>query len=321
MNRRWAAVVAPAMVVPALVGAGLALLSGAAGAATPSAPQPSPSPLSLVVPLPSPLPNLNLVTTGQPATNPLAGLFPAETETIPQMQAALFADVNAERAAAGLGPVVTNAWAQGIAMGHSQDMANARNIWHNYSGYIDVAKQAIDAYVDGENVGMAETLVQVDAALMASPTHKANILYPLFNTIGIGVAQDVDGYVYVTEDFADIRPTGGRVVNAAMPASAAHPNSALTAPPAPSPAAPVVAPAAAASPIVIPTPPSSAASAPAGHTAMAATAAVRAAGAGSSPTSRLAAVALATLLAVAAVATGARRAARRAPARHRPSRR
>lgn len=302
MSRRWAAFLAPAVVVPILVGAASTLAPAPAGAATPSAPQPAPSPLSVILPLPSPLPSLNLLTTGGSATNPLAGLFPAETETIPQMQAALFADVNAERAAAGLGPVATNAWAQGVAMGHAQAMASARNIWHNYTGYVDVARQAINAYVDGENVGMAETLAQVDAALMASPTHKANILYPLFNTVGIGVAQDVNGYVYVTEDFADIRPAAAVVVAKPAATTAAHPAAQTGPAPAPAPStAPLRVAPAAASPIVVPAPAADPAKTVSSTRAATHTAAAPGAvHTGSGAASRLAAVALATFLAAVA---------------------
>lgn len=308
MNRRWATM-APVALPALLVGAVLGLAPGTAGAATPtspSTPKPSPSPrLSIVVPLPSPLPALNLLTAGQPATaNPLAGLFPAETETVPQMQAALLADVNAERAAAGLGPVAPNAWAEGVAMSHSQDMATAHTIWHNYTGYIDAAKQAIHAYVDGENVGMAETLAQADTALMASPSHKANILYPRFNTIGIGVAQDSAGYVYVTEDFADIRAPGAPVASTQVAArSSRQPAAAPPSAAGLTPAVPLAVPAVAASPIVVPTPP---ADPPARGAGMRATAALGTRH-GTPAAALLEAVTLAALLVAGAVATVFRR--------------
>jgi hypothetical protein len=56
---------------------------------------------------------------------------------------------------------------------------------------------------------------------MNSPPHRANILYPEFNYVGIGVAHDAVGYVYVTQDFVTIRPAP--VVRVAAVASPAAP--------------------------------------------------------------------------------------------------
>lgn len=241
MRARWVRIVLLAALACALLSApaSMALLAPAAGAATPapagtSAPAPTPSqpaltiaapPPTLTIPLAAPAPApLATATSPFPNLSPPVIDLPTETEPVPQMQAALLADVNAERAAAGLGALTTQPWAQGVALAHAQVMAAARTIWHNYTGFVDVAKQTVDAYVNGENVGMALTLPQVDAALMASPEHRANILYPLFNEVGIGVAQDIVGYVYVVEDFVDIRPatrTAVRTVAGAAPAAAA----------------------------------------------------------------------------------------------------
>lgn len=216
------------------------------------------SPITL--PLPSPLPPLTLPPVLS-LTNPASGVpqinLPTETRTVPEMQAALLADLNRERAAAGLGSLTTQPWAQSVAMAHSADMATARDIWHNYSGFVDVAHQAVNAYVNGENVGMAYTLDQADAALMASPSHRSNILYPLFNEVGIGIARDPIGYVYVTEDFVDIRPPGATASAPAHATTAAQvAATSPTAPAPPTPPAPAVTPAVtpppAATPIVPP---------------------------------------------------------------------
>jgi uncharacterized protein YkwD len=249
MRRRWlhqvllaaVPVVTAAGIASALPGVATSARAATAAAPTATAPQPSPapSPASLVLPLPSPLSpiSLTLPVSVLPAPSPvpaLQALFPTETRTVPEMQAALLADVNASRAAGGLGPLALQPWAQSVALAHAEDMASARDLWHNYPGYVDVARQAIDAYVDGENVGMAQTLDAVNAALLASPTHRANILYPLFNAVGIGVARDADGYIYVTEDFADIRPPAAVAAPAAggaaagTSAAAARPSSSAT---------------------------------------------------------------------------------------------
>jgi uncharacterized protein YkwD len=137
------------------------------------------------------------------------------------LEAALLVKLNAERAAAGLLPLATQPWAQSVARAHSEDMAAARSIWHNHTGYLDIAKQTINAYLSGENVAEAGTLDEADALLTASPPHLANILYPAFNYVGIGVAMDLAGYVYVTQDFVTIRPASAITTRAGTSAATA----------------------------------------------------------------------------------------------------
>src|SRR6266511_427353 len=48
----------------------------------------------------------------------------------------------------------------------TNEMAAARNIWHNHTGYLDVARQTIGAYLVGENVAEAGTLDEADGLLM-----------------------------------------------------------------------------------------------------------------------------------------------------------
>ncbi len=219
-----------------------------------------------------PVPGLPLTATIPSVSVPVPAL------SIDALEAALGAKLNAERAGAGLQPLARQPWASSVAREHSQEMAAARNIWHNHAGYLDIARQTIDAYVSGENVAEAGTLDETDALLTASPLHRANILYPLFNYVGIGVAIDTGGYVYVTQDFVDIKPTPapiGSVVPAApavatvsralsppaavvtVPAAVAAvprpaPATALPRPPTPTPTpAPTPAPAVAAAPVAM----------------------------------------------------------------------
>jgi hypothetical protein len=180
---------------------------------------------------------------------------PAAADTLPApvavdvLEATLLTRLNAERAAAGLGALATQPWAQSVARAHSQDMAAARDIWHNHTGYLDIAKQSINAYLTGENVAEAGTLDEADGLLMNSPPHRANILYPAFNYVGIGVAIDSGGYVYVTQDFVTIRPASAVAMPTApkapaptQPAPAPKPPAPAPKPPAPAPTHPAPAP-------------------------------------------------------------------------------
>lgn len=186
----------------------------------------------------------------------LASTVPTVTPPVDVLEATLLAKLNAERAAAGLQALVTQPWAQSVARAHSQDMAAARTIWHNHSGYLDIAKQAINAYLTGENVAEAGTLDETDKLLMTSLPHRANILYPAFNYVGIGVALDVGGYVYVTQDFVTIRPPTAITARAATSGAATAPARRPVPPagPGPAPSPPPTRPAAMPTPAPAPSP-------------------------------------------------------------------
>jgi uncharacterized protein YkwD len=180
-------------------------------------------------------------------TVPLPGISLSPSASVPQapsvdaLEATLLAKLNAERVAGGLGPLALQPWASSVARAHSNEMAAARDIWHNHSGYLDIAKQMIAAYLTGENVAEAGTLEEADSLLTNSPPHRANILYPAFNYVGIGVALDAAGYVYVTQDFVTIKPAPVvRVAAVASPATpvATAPRVAAAAVPAPKVSAP-----------------------------------------------------------------------------------
>src|ERR1051326_1776390 len=61
------------------------------------------------------------------------------------LEAALLVKLNAERAAAGLPGLNVQPWAASVARAHSQDMPASRDIWHNHTGFLDIAHQTIDA--------------------------------------------------------------------------------------------------------------------------------------------------------------------------------
>lgn len=54
----------------------------------------------------------------------------------------------------------------------------------------------------GENVGYGSSVDVVQGAFMNSPLHKANILDPAFNNLGLGVTVDGNGRRWVVQEFA-----------------------------------------------------------------------------------------------------------------------
>jgi uncharacterized protein YkwD len=140
----------------------------------------------------------------QPATAPAPPQPPGPLPSIDELEAQMLSMVNAERAAAGAGPVQQVGWAHSVARQHAQDMAAAADIWHNIGGFIDQGHSALRATYLGENVAMDSTLAADDALLYSDIPHRNVTLDRRFNTVGVGIALDSRNWVYVTEDFAQI---------------------------------------------------------------------------------------------------------------------
>lgn len=54
-----------------------------------------------------------------------------------------------------------------------------------------------------ENVGRGYSLAQIHQAFLGSPPHRANILTRRFTHIGVGVATDAQGEIFVVQAFQD----------------------------------------------------------------------------------------------------------------------
>ena len=140
----------------------------------------------------------------QGATAPAPPQSPGPLPSVDELEAQMLSMVNAERAAAGAGPVQQVGWAHSVARQHAQDMAAAADIWHNITGFIDQGHSALRATYLGENVAMDSTLAADDALLYSDIPHRNVTLDARFNTVGLGIALDSRNWVYVTEDFAQI---------------------------------------------------------------------------------------------------------------------
>lgn len=113
--------------------------------------------------------------------------------------------VNQERHSRGLSTLAADERLQRAARKHSALMASLEQVEHQIAGEpklsLRLDEQAIRFDVSGENVARTSTPERAHTALMNSPGHRANILDPTFNSVGIGVVKREDG-IYVTEDFA-----------------------------------------------------------------------------------------------------------------------
>lgn len=117
--------------------------------------------------------------------------------------------VNQERRAHGLGPLTADGRLQRAARKHSALMASLGQVDHQIGGEPKLSNrldgEAIRFNTSGENVARTSTPERAHVALMNSPGHRANILDPTFNSVGIGVVNTQDG-IYVTQDFAHRLP-------------------------------------------------------------------------------------------------------------------
>ena len=98
-----------------------------------------------------------------------------------------------------------------VARRHAQRMASSKTIYHNSNLGSEVSGwQAV-----GENVGMGGSASSIHNAFMNSTAHRANILDTDFTQVGMGVAYDSDGVMYVTQVF---RKPSGSTYTAPAPA-------------------------------------------------------------------------------------------------------
>lgn len=128
----------------------------------------------------------------------LAGLFaaPAAAGVDVDAEARLVAAMNADRAAAGLAPLQVATDLTAVARAHAARMADAADLHHNP----DLPGEVAGWQRLGENVGRGPDVDAIHAALMASPSHRANLLDDDFGQIGVGV-EHRDGRYWVAQVF------------------------------------------------------------------------------------------------------------------------
>lgn len=119
----------------------------------------------------------------------------------------LFWLVNKEREKLGLSPLSFSLPLSFLARRHSQDMALREYISHlSSSGKVYTERLVEDSFYfrkNGENVAFSSGPVAelIHKGFMESPGHRANILDPDFDEVGIGVIfKEGNGY-YTTQDF------------------------------------------------------------------------------------------------------------------------
>jgi uncharacterized protein YkwD len=129
----------------------------------------------------------------------------ASPKVRPDLEARMLEMVNAERARQGLQPLQPDPELADVARAHSRDM-----LARGYFSHVDPeGKDAFDRMrqaglrylAAGENLALAPTLAGAHHGLMNSPGHRANLLRPRFERLGIGVLDAGNHGLMVTQNF------------------------------------------------------------------------------------------------------------------------
>src|SRR5215831_12405510 len=139
------------------------------------------------------------------AQSPLAPASPPEQQ--------LFQVLNSARERNGLEKLEWNAKLATAAQAHAEELARHGDLSHVFPGELPLEQRVgatgerFDAVA--ENVAATDNVDDAHVGLMNSPGHRANILSPKYNALGIGVVK-VGSRVYVAQDFAHVLPVYSR---------------------------------------------------------------------------------------------------------------
>jgi uncharacterized protein YkwD len=117
---------------------------------------------------------------------------------------------NRSRQQAGAPPLTMDSGLSRAARVHAQAMLEARQLSHQFDGEPSLPQRLAAATQlqldqEGENVALDMDPAQAEQHLMLSPPHRANLLNPNYNVIGMGVIRSGDR-LYVVQDFGHALP-------------------------------------------------------------------------------------------------------------------
>lgn len=135
---------------------------------------------------------------------PAMAVMPEAPRTGTVAEQYLYSEANAEREQRGLAPLRWDETLHRAAERHAGEMAARESISHQYPGERDLAARGHEAgakfTVISENVAAAWSAPVIHDAWMHSPDHRANLLDPRVNAVGISVVRR-GGQLYAVEDF------------------------------------------------------------------------------------------------------------------------
>ena len=176
-------------------------------------PQPTVTPVPTEVPTPEPTvtPAPTEVPTPEPTVTPSETEVPPFTDedyttgSITAQEENAFLLLNQDRAANGRSALELDPALCDLARLKSRDMY-LNNYFSHTSPTYGSAAQMLSTYgysftLVGENIAHHATVEKAQAAFMSSSGHRQNILGSQWTKVGIGVWEDSQGFVYVTQLF------------------------------------------------------------------------------------------------------------------------
>ena|SRR5271168_2489872 len=99
------------------------------------------------------------------------------------------------------------------ARSHSEDMARKGYFSHQGSDgsmpSTRVSRAGVQWRGTAENIAKTSDVFEAESLFMNEPkfqhNHRGNILNPNYTNVGIGIVKGLDGYLYITQDFAELR--------------------------------------------------------------------------------------------------------------------
>jgi Cysteine-rich secretory protein family len=129
----------------------------------------------------------------------------AQTDFDSAAEKLVLEQLNEARQQAGLPPLKNAPELVRAARQHSLAMAQQHKLSHQLSNESNLQErlQATGLHFSrsGENVGVNDRADLIHAAFMHSPPHRANLLTPGYNSVGIGIVHQGNNF-WATEDFA-----------------------------------------------------------------------------------------------------------------------
>lgn len=127
-----------------------------------------------------------------------------------QDEAQLLALANQSRRQAGAPPLTIDAGLSQAARIHALAMLEARRLSHQFDGEPALpqrlaATTQLQLEQEGENVALDYDAEHGHQHLMLSPPHRANLLNPKYNVVGLGVVRNGDR-LYIVQDFGTALP-------------------------------------------------------------------------------------------------------------------
>jgi uncharacterized protein YkwD len=167
----------------------------------------------LVIGATSVRPSSQLLVSAQVATlEPTAATSPdiPFNDFDPQAEQVLLALANMARAQAGVPRLTLDAGMNRAARAHAEAMFAARRLSHQFEGEPSLQQRvAASTHTqleqEGENVALDFNAANGHQHLMLSPPHRANLLNPAYNVVGLGVVRSGDR-LYIVQDFGHALP-------------------------------------------------------------------------------------------------------------------